>query len=183
MLGILVRETPLQPSKWYFLPVLVTKTGSDADLTPEPTEPKDGFSTPESELVTPRRKSHGATGLASAQSPTRSRRARLARALPEAADVEVAAQLMAAICAASVVAAIFFLPSLSGLSPGEPLVVALPTAAALSSWGMRRYPKLGVALAVVGVALTLWLLIAARLAASSGLTPLSGPLPWSIFGG
>lgn len=113
----------------------------------------------------------------------RSRRARLARALPEAADVEVAAQLMAAICAASVVAAIFFLPSLSGLSPGEPLVVALPTAAALSSWGMRRYPKLGVALAVVGVALTLWLLIAARLAASSGLTPLSGPLPWSIFGG
>ena len=90
---------------------------------------------------------------------------------------------MAAICAAAVVAAIFFLPSLSGLSPGEPLVVALPTAAALSSWGMRRYPKLGVALAVVGVALTLWLLIAARLAASSGLTPLSGPLPWSIFGG
>jgi len=113
----------------------------------------------------------------------RSRRARLARALPEAADSEVAVQLMAAICAAALIGAVFFLPSLSGLSPGGPLIVALPTAAALSSWGMRRYPKLGIALAVVGAALTLWLLIAARFAASSGLAPLSGPLPWSIFGG
>jgi len=113
----------------------------------------------------------------------RSRRARLARVLPEAADVEVAVQLMAAICLAALIAAVFFLPSLSGLSPGEPLIVALPTAAALSSWGMRRYPKLGVALAAVGVGLTLWLLIAARVAANSGLAPLSGPLPWSIFGG
>ena len=113
----------------------------------------------------------------------RSRRARLARALPEAADVEVAAQLMAAICAAALIGAVFFLPSLSGLSPGEPLIVALPTAAALSSWGMRRYPKIGIALAVVGVVLTLWLLIAARVAGAAGLAPLSGPLPWSIFGG
>jgi hypothetical protein len=113
----------------------------------------------------------------------RSRRARLARALPEAADVEVAAGLMAAICAAAVIAAVFFLPNLSGLSPGEPLIVALPTAAALSSWGMRRYPKLGVALAAVGIALTLWLLIAARISAAAGLAPLSGPLPWSVFGG
>ena len=112
----------------------------------------------------------------------RSRRARLARVLPEAADVEVAVQLMAAICLAAIFTAVFFVPSLSGLSPGEPLIVALPTAAALSSWGMRRYPKLGVALAVIGVALTLWLLIGARLAADSGLAPLSGPLPWSIFG-
>ncbi len=113
----------------------------------------------------------------------RSRRARLARVLPEAADVEVAVQLMAAICLAALVAAVFFLPSLSGLSPGESLVVALPTAAALSSWGMRRYPRLGVALAAVGIALTIWLLIAARVAAAAGLAPLSGPLPWSIFGG
>ena len=113
----------------------------------------------------------------------RSRRARLARALPEAADVEVAAGLMAAICAAALIGAVFFLPSLSGLSPGESLVVALPTAAALSSWGMRRYPKLGVALAAAGIALTIWLLIAARVSAAAGLTPLSGPLPWSIFGG
>lgn len=113
----------------------------------------------------------------------RSRRARLARTLPEAADVEVAAQLMTAICAAAVIGAVFFLPTLSGLSPGEPLVVALPTAAALSSWGMRRYPKLGIVLAAIGVALTLWLLIAARVASEAGLAPLSGPLPWSIFGG
>lgn len=124
-----------------------------------------------------------AMGFVSIALAWRSRRARLARALPEAGDVEVAAQLMAAICIATVVAAVFFLPSLRGLSPGEPLIVALPTAAALSSWGMRRYPRLGIALAVVGVALTLWLLIAARLAASAGLAPLSGPLPWSIFGG
>ena len=109
--------------------------------------------------------------------------ARLARALPEAAEVEGAAQLRAAICAAALIGAGFFLPSLSGLSPGEPLIVALPTAAALSSWGMRRYPKIGIALAVVGVVLTLWLLIAARVAAAAGLAPLSGPLPWSIFGG
>jgi hypothetical protein len=113
----------------------------------------------------------------------RSRRARLARALPEAADVEVAAQLMTAICAAAVIGAVFLLPTLSGLSPGEPLVVAIPTAAALSSWGMRRYPKLGIVLAAIGVALTLWLLIAARVASEAGLAPLSGPLPWSIFGG
>ncbi len=113
----------------------------------------------------------------------RSRRARLARALPEAADVEVAAHLMTAICAAALIGAVLFLPSLSGLSPGEPLIVAIPTAAALSSWGMRRYPKLAVALAAVGVALTLWLLVAARVAAEAGLAPLSGPLPWSLFGG
>ena len=48
---------------------------------------------------------------------------------------------------------------------------------------MRRYPKLGVALAAAGIALTIWLLIAARVSAAAGLTPLSGPLPWSIFGG
>jgi hypothetical protein len=48
---------------------------------------------------------------------------------------------------------------------------------------MRRYPKLGIVLAAIGVALTLWLLIAARVASEAGLAPLSGPLPWSIFGG
>ncbi len=113
----------------------------------------------------------------------RSRRARLARALPEAGDVEVATQLLAAICGAAILSAVFLLPSLSGLSPGEPLIVVLPSAAALSSWGLRRYPRIGVALAVVGLVMTMWLLVAARLAAQSGVAPLSGPLPWSIFGG
>jgi len=113
----------------------------------------------------------------------RSRRARLAAALPLAADVEVAGQLLGAICAATLFGAVFLEASFAGLSPGEPLVVALPAAAALSSWGLRRYPKVGIALAAIGVALTVWLLIAARLAVDAGVTPLSGPLPWSISGG
>ncbi len=111
----------------------------------------------------------------------RSRRARLARALPEAGEVERASGLLAAICGASLLTAVFALPSLASMSPGEPLVVALPTAAALSAWGIRRYPKTAVALAAAGLALTLWLLVAARLSAQAGLAPLSGPLPWSIF--
>ncbi|MSX02995.1 MAG: hypothetical protein F2813_07535 [Actinobacteria bacterium] len=113
----------------------------------------------------------------------RSRKARLARALPIAADVEVAAGFFTAICIAAIVTAVLAVPSFGAMSPGEPLVVTLPVAAALASWGLRRYPRTGVALAAVGALLTVWLLIAGYAAADVGVAPLTGPLPWSVFGG
>lgn len=113
----------------------------------------------------------------------RSRRERLAAAFPGEVDVEVAAGLMAAVCGAAALTAVLLLPSLEGRFPGEPLAVALPCAAALAAWGLRRRPRLGLALALVGVSLTVWVLVAARLDAGAGVSPVRGPLPWAAAGG
>ncbi|MCU0314202.1 MAG: hypothetical protein MUC84_09105, partial [Solirubrobacteraceae bacterium] len=72
-------------------------------------------------------------------------------------------------------------PSLGSRFAGEALVVALPCAAALSSWALRRHGRLGLALALVGFTLTGWILLAGHLAGDAGLAPAAGPLPWSVF--
>ncbi len=111
----------------------------------------------------------------------RSRRERLARAFPSEMDIEVAAGFLAAICAAALLTAVLLRPALGGLVPGEALVIALPCAAALCAWSLRRYERLGMALALVGVALTIWMLAAPRLSDRAAVSPPSGPVPWSIF--
>jgi hypothetical protein len=111
-----------------------------------------------------------------------SRRERLARALPEAIDMEVATGFLALVCAAAVLTAILLVPWFSERAPGEALATVLPVAGALCAWGMRRLPVLGIVLAAVGIALSLWLLVTGHLGAGAGISPPVGPLPWSLFG-
>jgi hypothetical protein len=80
----------------------------------------------------------------------RSRREHLARALPAHGEVEIAAGLMLAVCAGALLVAAFAAPATSGpWFPGRHLVPALPCAAALAGWGLRRAPRTG---AVLGAA-------------------------------
>lgn len=113
----------------------------------------------------------------------RSHRERLAKALPGAIDIEVVTEFLALICGAALFTAVFLIPWFSGRAPGEAMVTVLPVAGALCAWGMRRLPGLGIALAAIGVALSLWILVAGHLAPAAGLSPPAGPLPWSILGG
>lgn len=108
-----------------------------------------------------------------------SRRDRLSRAFPAAVDVEVAAGFLAAICAAAFVAAVVLVPGLGGRVPAEPLAVALPCAAALCAWALRRWVRIGIVLAVLGIAMTFWMLIAARVDADGAVSPSRGAVPWS----
>ena len=112
----------------------------------------------------------------------RSRRERLSRALPEAVDIEVATGFLVLACGAAVLTAVLLVPWFSERGPGEALATVLPLAGALCAWGMRRYPALGGVLAAIGVALSLWLLVAGHAAGTAGLSPPAGPLPWSILG-
>ena len=109
-------------------------------------------------------------------------RERLSRAFPGEVDVEIAALLLGMVCAAAALTAIVLLPSLDGRAPGEPLVVALPCAAALCAWALRRHPRAGLALALVGVALSVWMLAGARLDDRAALAPVDGAVPWSALG-
>ncbi len=108
----------------------------------------------------------------------RSRRDRVAQALPEREGVEVAAALLALVAAAGLAAAALLLPSVRGawLVPGDVLAV-LPVAAALSAWGLRHAPRTGLALGALTLAGSAWLVLGARLG-QGGLAPPSGPLPW-----
>jgi len=110
----------------------------------------------------------------------RSRRDRVALALPERIDVEVAAALLAATVCAGLAAAALAAPSIRGpwLVPGDVLVV-LPVAGALAAWGLRHAPRTGGALALVTLAGSAWLVVGARFGGDAGLAPPAGPLPWS----
>lgn len=108
-----------------------------------------------------------------------SRHDRLSRAFPAAVDVEVAAGFLAAICAAAFVAAVILVPSLGGRVPAETLVVALPCAAGLCAWALRRWARLGTVLAAIGVALTCWMLVAARVDGDGAVSPSRGSVPWA----
>lgn len=88
----------------------------------------------------------------------RSTRGGLARALPGARKAERAAGLCAAVIGVQLLVAVFLAPTLSGGAfPPRHLVAVLPLAVPLAAWGLRHVPRLGVALAVATVALSLWL--------------------------
>jgi hypothetical protein len=85
----------------------------------------------------------------------RSRRERLSRLVADQRDIEHAAFLAAAVCAAQVMVAAFLEPALWwGVG-----VVALPCALPLVAWGLRHAPRVGWALGVVGWFATLWLVL------------------------
>jgi hypothetical protein len=89
----------------------------------------------------------------------RSRRDRISRALPGQRDVEAAAGLAVAICAAQVLVAVLGPSAIDG--PGFPAATfapALPAAAVLCGWGLRRAPRVGAALGVLTLAGSAWLL-------------------------
>jgi hypothetical protein len=110
----------------------------------------------------------------------RSRRGRLARIVSEQVDVEVTAGFLVAICAAAVLVAVFLAPTIAGPRfAGHQLVAVLPLIGALSAWGLRRFPRTGTVLAVVTVAATVWVLVAARVDSDAGVAPPRGSLPWT----
>ena len=77
-------------------------------------------------------------------------------------------------------AAIVLLPSLDGRVPGEAVAIALPCAAGLCAWALRQWARIGIALALLGIVLTTWMLVAARTDAGGAISPPSGAVPWSM---
>lgn len=109
----------------------------------------------------------------------RSLRERVARAIPERRDAEVAAALALLVCAATVVVAAFGAPSMSGdWFPGRHLVAALPAAAALCAWGLRHAPRIGAALGALTLLASAWLLIDLWTGAVDGWERPASRAPW-----
>ncbi|HEV8153273.1 MAG TPA: hypothetical protein VGP78_10080 [Solirubrobacteraceae bacterium] len=109
----------------------------------------------------------------------RSRRERLARIVPEQVHVEVVAGFLAVVAAAVVLVAVFLAPTIAGpWPPGHELVPALPMAAALSAWTLRRLPRTGRVLVLLTVVATVWMVAGVRLGDGAGIAPPRGPLPW-----
>jgi hypothetical protein len=109
----------------------------------------------------------------------RSRRDRVAVAVPERVDVEVTALFLMLLCGAVIVVAAFLTPATAGpWFPGHALVPALPAGAALAAWGLQHTPRVGAVLAALTVVAGGWVLIAGRVADGVALQPPRGPLPW-----
>jgi hypothetical protein len=90
----------------------------------------------------------------------RSRRSHVSRLAPERLDAEVAVALLLALCGGQVLAAAFAAPAAEGdWFPGRQLVAALPAAATLAAWGLRRAPRTGAALGVLTLLASAWLII------------------------
>ena len=88
----------------------------------------------------------------------RSRRERLARAVPERRDAEHAAFLALTVCATQIAVAAFASPELDGpWPPATQLAAALPCAVPLTAWGLRHAPRIGLALGALTLASSAWL--------------------------
>ncbi len=94
----------------------------------------------------------------------RGRRERLSAAVPGYGQMAAAAGLCLAAIGAQYLVAAFLAPSMSGFwFPGRHLVAVLPLAVPLVALGLRHLPRVGLALALVGVAGSIWLYLAVRL--------------------
>jgi hypothetical protein len=121
-----------------------------------------------------------ALALAAVALLVRSRRARLARVVPEQVHVEVVAGFLVVLCGVVVLTAVFLAPTIDGpWFAGRELVAVLPAGAALAAWALRRTPRLGLALALAGVVASAWLVVAVRIDETAGTAPPRGPLPWA----
>jgi hypothetical protein len=88
----------------------------------------------------------------------RTRREKLARAIPQHAGAEAAALVCALALGAQLLVAAFLAPTMFGFwFPGRHLLAGLPLAVPLVAWGMRRLPRTGVVLAALGLAASIWL--------------------------
>jgi hypothetical protein len=92
-----------------------------------------------------------------------SRRERVARAVPEVRDIELAAGICAGALAAQLFVAAFLAPTMFGFwFPARHLLAALPLAVPLVAWGLRHAPRVGAALAVLTLAASGWLYLDVR---------------------
>ena len=109
----------------------------------------------------------------------RSRRERLARALPTRSTSRSTAAFYVAICGATLVVAAFLAPTIAG--PGSPAAthVLLPPGAALAAWGLRRVPRAGRVLAALTLVASVWVVAVARFDADGAVSPPHGPQPWA----
>jgi hypothetical protein len=108
----------------------------------------------------------------------RSRRDRLAVAIPEQADVDTAGAFLVALCGVQLLVAAFLAPSLHGAwGPARLLVPVAPAAAALAAWGLRFAPRAGAVLGVLTIVASAWVLVGLR-AGQGTLAPLRGDVPW-----
>jgi len=108
----------------------------------------------------------------------RSRRDRVARAVPEQRETEVTATLLVLLAGSIVLVAVVAAPTISGdWFPGRHLVAALPAAAALAAWGLRHAPRVGGALCALTGAAGLWLFVALRTGQGTWAHP-PHEIPW-----
>ncbi|MEA2411566.1 MAG: hypothetical protein QOC77_2127 [Thermoleophilaceae bacterium] len=88
----------------------------------------------------------------------RERRSGLVRAIPGLRGEETAALLCGAVALAQVVVAVFLSTTMFGFwHPGRYLIAALPLCVPLVALGLRRAPRVGSVLALVGVVASVWL--------------------------
>lgn len=98
----------------------------------------------------------------------RSRRERLARVVPLLHGVELTAGLCATVLGVQLVVAALFAPSADGdWFPGRHLIAVLPLATPLVALGLRRAPRVGIALALLSVGIAVWVYIDTRWAGGS----------------
>ncbi len=109
----------------------------------------------------------------------RSRRDRLARAMPGVRDIELTAGLCALVLAAQLLVAVFGAPTMFGFwFPGRQLLAALPLTIPLVAWGFRHAPRIGLALSALTLGASAWLYLHARVGGGS----LVADLPDAPFG-
>ncbi len=94
----------------------------------------------------------------------RSRRDRLARAVPALHEAELAATLCAAVLGVQLLLAAFLAPTMFGdWFPPRQLLAALPLALPLVAWGLRHAPRLGLLACAVTLVASGWLYASIRL--------------------
>src|SRR5215211_7585795 len=109
----------------------------------------------------------------------RSRRERVARAVPGVRDIELTAGLCALVLAAQLLVAAFGAPTMFGFwFPGRHLLAALPLAIPLVAWGFRHAPRVGLALTALTLAGSVWVYLDVRVGGGSLVTG----LPRAPFG-
>jgi hypothetical protein len=117
----------------------------------------------------------------------RSRRDRLARAVPALREIELTAGLCAAALGAQLLVAGLLAPTMFGFwFPPRHMLAALPLATPLVAWGLRRAPRVGSALVLLTLAASAWLYVDVRWGGGSFVTdrpdapfgPLTGAIPY-----
>jgi hypothetical protein len=108
----------------------------------------------------------------------RERRSGLALAIPGLEPEESAALLSGATALVQLLAAVFLAPTIFGFwFPGRLAVPAMLLALPLVALGLRRTPRVGTALALIGVAASVWLYLDVRIGAG-GLASNLPDAPW-----
>jgi hypothetical protein len=93
----------------------------------------------------------------------RERRAGLARVIPELQREESAATLCALVVGAQLLVATFLAPTMFGFwFPGRYLIAVVPMMVPLIALGVRRVPRTGAVLGLIGIAASIWLYIDVR---------------------